>query len=57
MKKHGSTLLLYDKTKCTQYTQIIEEDDESRVKLLYNKTKYAQYVPIVKDNEAGVITV
>jgi hypothetical protein len=57
MKKHGSTLLLYDKTKCTQYTQIIEEDDESRVKLLYNKTKYAQYVAIIKDNEAGVITV
>jgi hypothetical protein len=33
---------LYDKTKCAQYTPIIEEDNEARVKLLYDKTKDVQ---------------
>jgi hypothetical protein len=45
---------LYDKTKGAQYTPIIEEDDEARVKLLLDKTKGAQYAPIIEDNnEAG----
>jgi hypothetical protein len=39
---------LYDKTKGAQYAQIIEEDDEARVKLLYDKTKGAQYAPIIE---------
>jgi hypothetical protein len=45
---------LYDKTKGAQYAPIIEEDDESQVKLLLDKTKCAQYASIIEDNnEAG----
>jgi hypothetical protein len=36
-----------------QYAPIIEEDDETRVKLLYDKTKGVQYGPIIiEDDEA-----
>jgi hypothetical protein len=38
----GLYCFLYDKTKCTQYTPIIEEDNETQVKLLYDKTKDVQ---------------
>jgi hypothetical protein len=59
--KQRSTSLrffLYNKTKGAQYAQIIEEDDESRIKLLYDKTKGTQYAPIIKeDDEAGGTTV
>jgi hypothetical protein len=41
-------LFLYDKTKCAQYAQIIEEDNEAQVKLLYDKTKGAQYASIIE---------
>jgi hypothetical protein len=50
----GLRCFLYDKIKGAQYAQIIEEDDEARVKLLYDKTKGAQYAPIIEeDNEVG----
>jgi hypothetical protein len=59
--KQRSTCLrcfLYDKTKGAQYAQIIEEDDEARVKLLYDKTKDAQYALIIKeDNEPRDTTI
>jgi hypothetical protein len=35
----GLRCFLYDKTKGAQYASIIEEDDESWVKLLYDRTK------------------
>jgi hypothetical protein len=50
----GLCCFLFDKNKDSQYALIIEEDDETRVKLLYDKTKDAQYAPIIEeDNEAG----
>jgi hypothetical protein len=54
----GLRCFLYDKTKSAQYAQIIEEDNEARVKLLYDKTKGAQYALIIEeDNKAGGTTV
>jgi hypothetical protein len=45
---HTSYNIRQAKTKGAQYAQIIEEDDEARVKLLYDKTKGAQYAPIIE---------